>query len=107
MARVELQITRRGFLKTSLAAGAGGLTLSGSAVGKAVAASGVRKCEPSAWYHKGSIKTTYNVCDMCPWRCGVVVHSVNGEIHKIDGNPADPKSRGRLCARVDRAASPS
>ncbi len=24
---------------------------------------------------------------------------MNGNIHKIDGNPADPKSRGRLCAR--------
>lgn len=98
MARVDLQISRRSFLKSSLA-GAGGLAVSGSAVRKALAESGHPSCAPSAWYHGGTIKTTFNVCDMCPWRCGIVVHSVNGQIHKIDGNPADPKSRGRLCAR--------
>ena len=42
---------------------------------------------------------TYTVCDMCPWRCGVVATSVNGKVVKIDGNPKDPKSRGLLCAR--------
>jgi thiosulfate reductase/polysulfide reductase chain A len=36
---------------------------------------------------------------MCPWRCGIVVHSVDGRVEKIDGNPADPKSRRMLCAR--------
>jgi thiosulfate reductase/polysulfide reductase chain A len=54
---------------------------------------------PDPWYREGPIETTYNVCDICPWRCGVVVHSVNGVVRKIDGNPEDPKSRGMLCAR--------
>ncbi len=99
MAKVDLQITRRGFLKTAAAAGAGGLALSSVAIREALAAGNKSKCIPSPWYHDGAIKTTYNVCDMCPWRCGVIVQSVNGVIHKIDGNPNDPKSRGRLCAR--------
>ena len=50
------------------------------------------------WYRQ-SQKVTYTVCDMCPWRCGVVATSVNGKVVKIDGNPKDPKSRGLLCAR--------
>ncbi|MEO6062750.1 MAG: molybdopterin-dependent oxidoreductase, partial [Thermoflexales bacterium] len=50
------------------------------------------------WYRQPQ-KLSYNVCDMCPWRCGVVATSVNGKVVKIDGNPKDPKSRGLLCAR--------
>jgi thiosulfate reductase / polysulfide reductase chain A len=56
------------------------------------------------WYHQ-SQKTTYNYCDMCPWRCGIVVRTVNGRVHKIDGNPKDPKSRGKLCARGQAGVS--
>jgi thiosulfate reductase/polysulfide reductase chain A len=52
-----------------------------------------------AWFTKGEVVTTYNYCDMCPWKCGIIVKSVNGQVMKIDGNPADPKSRGMLCAR--------
>ncbi len=52
-----------------------------------------------AWFAKGEVTTTYNFCDMCPWKCGIQVKSVDGNVIKIDGNPADPKSRGMLCAR--------
>ncbi|NJN19483.1 MAG: molybdopterin-dependent oxidoreductase, partial [Oscillochloris sp.] len=54
---------------------------------------------------RGPILTTYNYCDMCPWRCGIIVRSVNGKVVKIDGNPADPKSRGMLCARGQAGVS--
>jgi thiosulfate reductase/polysulfide reductase chain A len=54
---------------------------------------------PIPWYRKGPIVTTYNYCDMCPWRCGVIVKTVDGVVHKVEGNPDDPKSRGMLCAR--------
>ncbi len=54
---------------------------------------------PTPWYRQGAIVETYTVCDMCPWRCGIIVQTVGGRVHKIDGNPADPKSRGKLCAR--------
>jgi thiosulfate reductase/polysulfide reductase chain A len=56
------------------------------------------------WY-RGALQTTYNYCDMCPWRCGIVVTSVDGRVRKIDGNPRDPKSRGRLCARGQAGVS--
>jgi thiosulfate reductase/polysulfide reductase chain A len=42
---------------------------------------------------------------MCPWRCGIVVQTVGGRVRKIDGNPRDPKSRGKLCARGQAGVS--
>lgn len=57
------------------------------------------------WRKRGTITTTYNYCDMCPWRCGIVVQTVNGQVAKIDGNPQDPKSRGKLCARGQAGVS--
>jgi thiosulfate reductase/polysulfide reductase chain A len=90
MSRVDLKITRRSFLTTAAATGVAGL----------VPASAARAATDSTpWYRRGSIETTYNYCDMCPWRCGIVVRSVDGVVQKIDGNPLDPKSRGMLCAR--------
>ncbi|MBP7964345.1 MAG: molybdopterin-dependent oxidoreductase [Caldilineaceae bacterium] len=98
MARVKLQITRRTFLK-SAAAGAGGVALTAMLPQPGMAAAPPPITVSTPWYRRGEIKTTYNVCDMCPWRCGIVVKTVDGVVQKIDGNPKDPKSRGMLCAR--------
>ena len=96
MARVQLEISRRTFLKSALV-GAGGVALAGYSLEPASAVAPLDAAVP--WFRQGEIKTTYNICDMCPWRCGVIVQSVDGVVHKIDGNPKDPKSRGMLCAR--------
>ncbi|MCB0162120.1 MAG: twin-arginine translocation signal domain-containing protein, partial [Caldilineaceae bacterium] len=88
MARVELQITRRTFLKSALAGG-GGLALAACGLEPAQAAAGV-DLSPT-WFREGKIKTSYTCCSMCPWSCGIVVQSVDGVVHKVDGNPADPK----------------
>lgn len=98
MARVKLQITRRTFLK-SAAVGAGGVALTAMLPQPGMAAAPPPITVSTPWYRRGEIKTTYNVCDMCPWRCGIVVKTVDGVVQKIDGNPKDPKSRGMLCAR--------
>ena len=100
MARVKLQITRRTFLKSALT-GAGGVALTAKATqtGMAAAPTAAPITVGTPWYRRGEIQTTYNVCDMCPWRCGIVVQTVDGVVQKIDGNPKDPKSRGMLCAR--------
>ncbi len=98
MARVKLQITRRTFLK-SAAVGAGGVALTAMLPQPGMAAAPPPITVSTPWYRRGEIKTTYNVCDMCPWRCGIVVQTVDGVVQKIDGNPKDPKSRGMLCAR--------
>jgi len=97
MAKVELQITRRNFLKSSLLSA---LALGLSSCSLQPVVSEMQRWGISLpWYRQGDIKVSYNYCDMCPWRCGVVVHSVAGRVYKIDGNPVDPKSRGKLCAR--------
>ena len=98
MAKVELQITRRNFLKSALAGG-GGLALTGANLGTVAAAGAPTHSLAPTWFREGKITTTYNCCSMCPWNCGIIVQSVNGRVQKIDGNPADPKSRGMLCAR--------
>lgn len=90
MPRVDLQITRRAFLGSAVA---------GAAIGGIMPAAAHALDGQTPWYREGRIDTTYNYCDMCPWRCGVVVQTVNGIVRKIDGNPVDPKSRGMLCPR--------
>jgi thiosulfate reductase/polysulfide reductase chain A len=38
-------------------------------------------------------------CELCFWKCGVLAHVKDGRVTKLEGNPADPLSRGRLCPR--------
>jgi thiosulfate reductase/polysulfide reductase chain A len=38
-------------------------------------------------------------CEMCFWKCGVLAHVKNGRVTKLQGNPRDPISGGRLCPR--------
>ncbi|PKL90212.1 MAG: nitrate reductase [Ignavibacteriae bacterium HGW-Ignavibacteriae-2] len=38
-------------------------------------------------------------CDLCFWKCGAIAYVDNGKLWKIEGNPIDPLSNGRLCPR--------
>ncbi len=38
-------------------------------------------------------------CDICFWKCGAIASVRDGVLWKVEGNPADPLSRGRLCPR--------
>lgn len=38
-------------------------------------------------------------CDMCFWKCGAIAYVEDGKLWKVEGNPLDPLSRGRLCPR--------
>lgn len=103
MARKGPILTRRSLLKLS-AWSAVGLGLANRTVRRMVdglAQMGI----PVPWYRRGDVQITYNYCDMCPWRCGILVKSVKGRVYKIDGNPRDPKSRGKLCARGQAGVS--
>ena len=52
-----------------------------------------------------------SVCPFCAVGCAQRVHVRDGEIAHIDGDPASPVSRGRLCARgassLDLVAGPA
>ncbi|NIS79009.1 MAG: molybdopterin-dependent oxidoreductase [Anaerolineales bacterium] len=40
-----------------------------------------------------------STCRQCPAGCGIMVRVINGRPRKIEGNPAHPLNRGKLCAR--------
>jgi thiosulfate reductase/polysulfide reductase chain A len=44
-------------------------------------------------------KSIPSVCMMCPANCGILGYLEYGKVIKIGGNPLDPNSRGRLCAK--------
>ncbi len=88
-------ITRRHFLKLATASAA--LSACTPAASRIVGSLGaeVRPPEESlpgqaVWYA--------SACRLCPAGCGIVVRSVNGRAKKIEGNPAHPLNRGKLCA---------
>jgi len=45
------------------------------------------------------IETIPTYCDLCFWKCAAIATTKNGRLWKIEGNPDDPLSRGRLCPR--------
>jgi thiosulfate reductase/polysulfide reductase chain A len=83
-------LSRRRFLKiaagtiAALGAASNGAATLAEKIGQA-ARSGVRKIP--------------TFCDLCFWKCGAIATVRDGKLWKIEGNPADPLSRGRLCPR--------
>ncbi|NTU43363.1 MAG: molybdopterin-dependent oxidoreductase, partial [Nitrospirales bacterium] len=83
-------LSRRDFLKLSTATTAvAGLT--GVPIFKSVMAMGTNpEVVPS-------YVTTF--CEICFWNCGAIARVENGKVVKLDGQPGNPASRGKLCAR--------
>ena len=85
--------TRRDFLKitgaTATAVAAGGLLP--APVAKAARDAGL--IDPNG---DGYIPS---LCEMCVWRCGLLAKVRNGRVVKLEGNPDNPHSTGKLCAR--------
>ena len=46
-----------------------------------------------------AIRRIATTCDMCFWKCGAIAYLRNDKLWKVEGNPLDPLSRGRLCPR--------
>ncbi|MBA3889030.1 MAG: molybdopterin-dependent oxidoreductase, partial [Gemmatimonadaceae bacterium] len=50
------------------------------------------------------VSTYYaTVCRECSTACGIIAETRDGRTTKLEGNPADPMSRGALCARGQSA----
>ncbi len=47
----------------------------------------------------GPVRTVPTFCDICFWKCGAIASVRGDELWKLEGNPDDPLSRGRLCPR--------
>ncbi len=88
-------LSRRRFLK-----------ITGASFTAAVAASslssvvkGSQKIEEKTGTTVKGIQKIPTYCDVCFWKCGAVAYVKDGKLWKIEGNPEDPLSNGRLCPR--------
>jgi thiosulfate reductase/polysulfide reductase chain A len=77
------------------------LRISGASVGVAASAAALgslARRSAGASPAKG-IRKVPTYCDICFWKCGAIAYVKDGRLWKIEGNPDDPLSRGRLCPR--------
>ncbi|MDI1248057.1 MAG: molybdopterin-dependent oxidoreductase [Lacunisphaera sp.] len=82
-------LSRRRFLKISAST-----LLAAGVVGRATAAlASATTREPKC------VREVPTFCDICFWKCGAIASVRDGKLWKIEGNPADPLCRGRLCPR--------
>ena len=44
-------------------------------------------------------KIVKTACRACIANCGVLAHVKNGRVIRLEGNPVDPMSQGRMCAK--------
>lgn len=85
-------LSRRRFLKIGAGFTAGATIAAGAAHTLADRLAALEK--PS-----GQVEVIPTYCDICFWKCGVLAHVKDGQMWKLEGNPEDPLSRGRLCPR--------
>lgn len=84
-------LSRRKFLKISGATVVTAAALAGSA--KTIINAAESYSKP-----KG-LQVIPSYCDLCFWKCGLLAYVKDGELWKVEGNPKDPLSNGRLCPR--------
>lgn len=84
------KFSRRTFLKTS------GLLSAG------IAATTMLPDRFLLWAEEQGMLTSTLIptyCEICFWKCGAMAKVINGRVVKLEGNPAHPGSRGKLCGR--------
>ena len=88
-------LSRRRFLK-----------ITGATFGATVAATslsgvvkGAEKVDEKTGKSVKGIQKIPTFCDICFWKCGAIAYVKDGKLWKIEGNPEDPLSNGRLCPR--------
>ena len=90
-----MEISRRNFLRISVAAGAGtglsGLTGSGVNLSPVVAQAQELRIK--------NAKVTPSVCPYCSVGCATLVHTIDGKIVNIEGDPRSPHNEGTLCPK--------
>jgi formate dehydrogenase major subunit len=90
-----MEISRRDVLRLSVAGG-GGTALGG------LIASGVNLAPVVAQAQELRIKdakVTPSVCPFCSVGCATLIHTVNGQIVNIEGDPRSPHNEGTLCPK--------
>src|SRR5687768_4914915 len=90
-----MNVSRRGFLRLMGGTGGGaalsGLVASGVSLAPAVARAQALRIKDA--------KTTPSVCPYCAVGCGTLVHTVEGRIVNVEGDPRSPHNEGTLCPK--------
>ena len=90
-----MNVSRRDFFRVSAGAAAGtavgGLAGLGTDLGPAVARAQEARIKDAKVYP--------SVCPYCAVGCGTLVHTVDGTIVNIEGNPKSPVNEGTLCPK--------
>jgi formate dehydrogenase major subunit len=71
-------------------------------LGKAVQSSRSRELKPRI---ASAESVTHSICPYCAVGCAQLVYVKDGEITQIEGDPASPISRGRLCPKGSASKS--
>jgi len=91
----DMQVGRRDFLRLTASAGAG--TAIGGLVGLGVT---LAPAEARAQELRiKDAKTTPSICPFCSVGCATLIHTVNGKIVNIEGDPRSPHNEGTLCPK--------
>ena len=56
-------------------------------------------CEPQHLEVTDEEHVVHTACRACIANCGVIAHVKNGQVVKLEGDPVDPMSKGRMCAK--------
>ena len=90
-----MEVSRRRFLQIS------GATVTGLAAVTSLSSitKGAKKVEEKTGKPIKGIQKIPTYCDICFWKCAAIAYVKDGELWKIEGNPNDPLSQGRLCPR--------
>jgi formate dehydrogenase major subunit len=90
-----MDISRRDLFRLSLAgsggAALGGLMASGTNLAPAVAEAQQLRITQA--------RVTPSVCPFCAVGCATLVHTINGQIVNIEGDPRSPHNEGTLCPK--------
>jgi formate dehydrogenase major subunit len=90
-----MEISRRDILRLSLAGGAG--TALGGLVASGVDLAPVVARAQELRIAKATV--TPSVCPFCAVGCATLVHTVDGQIVNIEGDPRSPHNEGTLCPK--------
>jgi formate dehydrogenase major subunit len=88
-----MDISRRNLFRLA----GGGATALGGLVASGVSLAPVRLQAQAL--RISSAKVTPSVCPFCAVGCATLVHTVNGEIVNIEGDPRSPHNEGTLCPK--------
>src|SRR5919197_1024006 len=90
-----MDVSRRDFLRLSVGAAGGtalaGLVGSGVNLGPVVAQAQELRIQDA--------KVTPSLCPYCSVGCATLVHTINGKIVNIEGDPRSPHNEGTLCPK--------